>query len=309
MENPMTLSQLEIFSAVAACRGFTAAAMQLGISQSGVSHAIESLEQEFGVSLLRRGKYPELTDVGARLLRQAQAMLGLAESMRQEASDARGMKRGTLRIGSFGPTASLRLLPPVLEKYRAAFPGIEIHVDEGPDGEVAQWIADYRVDVGFVTLPNDRFETFALMRDQLVALLPQGHALAGKRAVTLAQLCASPFAMTRAGSEDIIRQLFQAAHVQPNIRCRSLQLVSTIAAVTRGDAVSIVAESALPPEGTPAYVKKPLRPAAVREVALAVPDRARISPATREFIRIAQQVFAPASNHKGKATQKLPIGG
>jgi DNA-binding transcriptional LysR family regulator len=302
----MTLTQLEILSAVAACRGFTAAALQLGISQSGVSHAIEALEQEFGVSLLRRGKKPELTDVGARLLRQAQAMLGLAESMRQEASAARGMKRGTLRIGSFGPTASLRLLPPVLEKYRAAFPGIEIHVDEGPDGEVTQWLADYRVDVGFVTLPNERFDTFPLMQDQLVALLPTAHPLSGKRSVTLADLCASPFAMTRAGSEDIIGRLFHAAGLQPDIHCRSLQLVSTIAAVARGDAVSIVAESALPPETTHSYVKKPLRPAAVRKVALAVPETGRMSPATREFIRIAQLVFATQAAHGAKAREKLP---
>ena len=287
----MTLTQLEIFSTVAARRGFTAAAVQLGISQSGVSHAIEALEQEFGVSLLRRGKNMELTDVGARLLRQAQAMLGLAESMRQEASDARGMKRGTMRIGSFGPTASLRLLPPVLEKYRAVYPGIEIHVDEGPDSEVAQWLTDHRVDIGFVTLPDERFDTYPLMQDQLVALLPLAHPLAKKRAVTLADLCASPFAMTRAGSEDIIGRLFQAARLQPNIHCRSLQLVSTIAAVARGDAVSIVAESALPPESAPGYVKKPLRPAALRQVALAVPDAGRMSPAAREFITMAQDVF------------------
>ena len=302
----MTLTQLEIFSAVAACRGFTAAALQLGISQSGVSHAIEALEQEFGVSLLRRGKNPELTDVGARLLRQAQAMLGLAESMRQEASATRGMKRGTLRIGSFGPTASLRLLPPVLEKYRAAYPGIEIHVDEGPDNEVAQWLADCRVDVGFVTLPNERFDTFCLMQDQLVALLPAAHPLAAKRSVSLADLCASPFAMTRAGSEEIIGRLFHAAGLQPSIHCRSLQLVSTIAAVARGDAVSIVAESALPPQTAHSYVKKPLRPAALRKVALAVPDTGRMSPATSEFIRIAQQVFDPKAAHRPKGREKLP---
>ena len=302
----MTLSQLEIFSAVAACRGFTAAALQLGISQSGVSHAIEALEQEFGVSLLRRGKNPELTDVGARILRQAQAMLGMAESMRQEASAARGMKRGTLRIGSFGPTASLRLLPPVLEKFRAAFPGIEVHVDEGPDAEVTQWLADYRVDVGFVTLPNERFDTFFLMQDQLVALLPTSHPLAGKRAVSLADLCASPFAMTRAGSEDIIGRLFHAAGLQPNIHCRSLQLLSTIAAVARGDAVSIVAESALPPEAAHNYVKKPLRPAALRNVALAVPQTERMSPATKEFVRIARQVFAAQAAPGANAREKLP---
>ena len=287
----MTLTQLEIFSAVAERRSFTAAAVQLGISQSGVSHAIEALELEFGVSLLRRGKNLELTDVGARLLRQAQAMLGLAESMRQEASDARGMKRGTLRIGSFGPTASLRLLPPVLDRYSTSFPGIEIHLDEGPDGEVEQWLTDHRVDVGFVTLPNDGFDTFPLIEDQLVALLPTGHALSGQRSVTLRDLCDSPFAMTRAGSEDIIRQLFYAARLHPVIRCRSLQLVSTIAAVVRGDAVSIVAESALPPGINPGYVKKPLHPRAARHVALAVPDEGRASPAARAFIRTALEVF------------------
>ncbi|WP_298998465.1 LysR family transcriptional regulator [uncultured Desulfovibrio sp.] len=300
----MTLTQLEIFSTVAARRGFTAAALQLGISQSGVSHAIEALEQEFGVALLRRGKNLELTDVGARLLRQAQAMLGLAESMRQEASDARGMKRGTLRIGSFGPTASLRLLPPVLEKYRAVYPGIEIHVDEGPDGEVAQWLTDHRVDIGFVTLPDDRFDTFPLMEDQLVALLPLEHPLAKKNAVTLEELCASPFAMTRAGSEDIIGGLFRALRLQPTIRWRSLQLVSTIAAVARGEAVSIVAESALPPDKTQDYVKKPLRPAARRQVALAVPDARRMSPAAREFIRMAQEVFPQPVQSAARPTKR-----
>lgn len=300
----MTLTQLEIFSTVAARRGFTAAAAQLGISQSGVSHAIEALEQEFGVALLRRGKNLELTDVGARLLRQAQAMLGLAESMRQEASDARGMKRGTLRIGSFGPTASLRLLPPVLEKYSAVYPGIEIHVDEGPDGEVAQWLADNRVDIGFVTMPDDRFDTFPLMEDQLVALLPLAHPLAKKHTVTLEELCASPFAMTRAGSEDIIDGLFRALRLQPNIRWRSLQLVSTIAAVARGEAVSIVAESALPPETTLGYVKKPLRPAVRRQVALAVPDERRMSPAAREFIRMAQKVFPHPAQSVARPTKR-----
>ena len=116
--------------------------------------------------------------------------------------------------------------------------------------------------------------------------------LAKKNAVTLEELCASPFAMTRAGSEDIIGGLFRTLRLRPNIRWRSLQLVSTIAAVARGEAVSIVAESALPPEKAPGYVKKPLRPAARRQVALAVPDARRMSPAAREFIRMAQEVFS-----------------
>lgn len=129
----MTLTQLEIFSLVAELQGFTSAAHRLGISQSAVSHAIKALEQELGVELFRRHQsLVELSDIGAQLLGRARAMLGLANTLQQEAADARGMKRGTLRIGSFGPTASIRLLPTLLQQFRQAYPGIEVHVDEGP---------------------------------------------------------------------------------------------------------------------------------------------------------------------------------
>ncbi|HVL10656.1 MAG TPA: LysR substrate-binding domain-containing protein [Burkholderiaceae bacterium] len=291
----MTLTQLEIFTVVAERRGFTAAALQLGISQSAVSHAIAALEQALGVELLqRRQAQVELTDIGAQLLGRAQAMLGLAETMRQEAADARGMKRGTLRIGSFGPTASLLLLPAILAKYRQAYPGIEVHIDEGPDRQVVQWLTDRRVDVGFVTLPDERFETYPLFEDQLVALLPSNHALAARKAVTLAELCAGPFVLTEAGSAELVTRLFHGARLQPRIRYRVAQLISTLAIVARGDAVSIVAEGSLPlgPAGpAPGYVTRPLRPRMPRQVALAVPDGRQASPATLAFIRLAQQVF------------------
>ncbi|BCQ62612.1 hypothetical protein PBOI14_43620 [Pseudomonas sp. Boi14] len=129
----MTLTQLEIFSLVAELQGFTSAATRLGITQSAVSHAIKSLEQELQVDLFRRHQAQvELTDIGTQLLLRARAMLGLAATLAQEAADARGMKRGTLRIGSFGPTSSIRLLPRILHDYRREYPDIEVHIDEGP---------------------------------------------------------------------------------------------------------------------------------------------------------------------------------
>ncbi|MBC3366439.1 LysR family transcriptional regulator, partial [Pseudomonas sp. SWRI154] len=169
----MTLTQLEIFSLVAELRGFTPAAIRLGIGQSAVSHAIKSMEQELGVELFRRHQsLVEPSDIGQQLLLRARAMLGLADTLRQEAADARGMRRGTLRIGSFGPTSSMKLLPTILRRYRALHPGIEVHVDEGPDRQVLQWLDERRIDVGFVVLPEERLDTFALMQDQMVALLP-----------------------------------------------------------------------------------------------------------------------------------------
>lgn len=287
----MTLTQLEIFSQVAELRGFTLAAHQLGISQSAVSHAMKLLEQELGVELLRRHQSQvELSDIGEQLLLRARAMLGLANTMRQEAADARGMKRGTLRIGSFGPTSSIKLLPNILQHYRQAHPGIEVHVDEGPDRQIVQWLEERRIDIGFVVLPEERFDTFALIEDQMVALLPAAHPLATRSDLSLKALCADPFILTEAGSSELVSRLFNAARLQPNIRYRCSQLLSTLETVSRGDAITVIAEGSLPDSPHPGYVKIPLSPAVKRQVGLAVLDQRQASPAALAFIELASRL-------------------
>jgi DNA-binding transcriptional LysR family regulator len=284
----MTFTQLEIFSLVAELHGFTAAAHRLGISQSAVSHALKSLEQELGVELLHRHQSRiELSDIGQQLLLRARAMLGLANTLRQEAADARGMKSGTLRIGSFGPTSSIKLLPMILQHFRAAHPGIEVHIDEGPDRQVIQWLEERRIDIGFVVLPQERFDTFALIEDQMVALLPVDHPLAARDSLSLADLCQDPFVLTEAGSSELVSRLFSAARLTPNIRYRCSQLLSTLDTVGRGDALTVVAEGSLPEAPGKRYVKKPLSPAVVRQVGLAVLDQRQSSPAALAFIKLA----------------------
>ncbi|WP_223540907.1 LysR family transcriptional regulator [Pseudomonas sp. BF-RE-26] len=287
----MTLTQLEIFSLVAELHGFTAAANRLGISQSAVSHALKSLELELGVELLRRHQSQvELSDIGQQLLLRARAMLGLANTLRQEAADARGMKRGTLRIGSFGPTSSIKLLPLILQQYRAAHPGIEVHIDEGPDRQVLQWLEERRIDIGFVVLPEERFDTVPLIEDQMVALLPAGHPLANHDSLSLKNLCDFPFVLTEAGSSELVSRLFTAARLTPNIRYRCSQLISTLDVVARGDGVTVVAEGSLPDQIDRRWVKKPLSPAVLRQVGLAVLDRRQASPATLAFIKLAERL-------------------
>ncbi|CAH0213758.1 HTH-type transcriptional regulator GltC [Pseudomonas sp. Bi123] len=288
----MTLTQLEIFSLVAELRGFTAAAHRLEISQSAVSHALKSLEQELGVELLRRHQSQvELSDIGQQLLLRARAMLGLANTLRQEAADSRGMKTGTLRIGSFGPTSSIKLLPRILQHYRASHPGIEVHIDEGPDRQVIQWLEERRIDIGFVVLPQERFDTIALIEDQMVALLPADHALAGRDSVSLSDLCRDPFVLTEAGSSELVSRLFNTARLTPNIRYRCSQLLSTLDTVGRGDALTVVAEGSLPDGNDSRYVKKPLSPPISRQVGLAVLDQRQSSPATLAFIKLASRLI------------------
>ena len=293
----MTFTQLEIFTLVAELRGFSAAAMQLGISQSAVSHALKALEKEMGVDLIvRHQASAELTEVGRQLLLRAREILGLSEAMRQEAADVLGQRQGSLRIGSFGATSSLNLLPAITAQFRQRYPGIELRIDEGADHEVVQWIRERRVDVGFLVLPDERFDTVPLVQDQMMALLPRSHPLAGETAVTLAQLCADPFIMSEAGCAALIEPLFANAQLKPDVPYRISQMITIFDMVSRGTGVSIVAEMALPrhlASQFPELIALPLDPPVIRKVGLAVRDRRQNTPATNAFLELARQM-APA---------------
>jgi DNA-binding transcriptional LysR family regulator len=267
----------------------------LAISQSAVSHAISVLEKELDVRLFRRTKSDvELTDIGARILLRARELIGIYETIRQEAADAKGLRSGTLRIGSFGPTASLKLLPPLLSEFKKRYPNVEVYIDEGPDQDVLTWIRDRRVDVGFVVLPEERFKTVHLVTDQMLAVLPQNHPLATAQAIPLESLCDLPFVLTEAGSAKIVMELFAKHQLTPKIRYRSSQVISTLAHIQRGEAVTIVAEMALPVmgnEGIEGVVALPLKPAIKRDVGLAYHNERQVSPVTQALVKLASSMF------------------
>ncbi|MBG5882111.1 MULTISPECIES: LysR family transcriptional regulator [Providencia] len=287
----MTLSQLEIFTRVAELKSFTLAAMSLNISQSAVSHAIKSLEKDFNVSLFTREQNQvTLTEIGNTLLNRAQHILSLQEAMRQEALASNGLKKGVLRIGSFGPGSSTGILPPLLKVFRQQYPSIEIIVDEGDDESVAQWLQEKRIDIGVVVLPDERFDTFPIKHDQYVAILPLNHPLTQYDGVTLKQLCEYPFNLTQAGSGKIVMGLFSAQKLTPKIQFRTRQLLSTFSLVARNEAVSIVAQLAIP-ENINNIVVKPLIPRVTRDIAFAVNNYSDASPATKAFIKLVKSRY------------------
>lgn len=51
-------------------------------------------------------------------------------------------------------------MPEILEAFRQRYPKIEIYIDEGEDKEVAQWLLERRIEVGFLIMPDERFDTF-----------------------------------------------------------------------------------------------------------------------------------------------------
>ncbi|MBW4464497.1 MAG: LysR family transcriptional regulator [Pegethrix bostrychoides GSE-TBD4-15B] len=168
------LSQLRALNAIADCGNFSEAALQIGVSQSAVSHAIASLEADLGVVLLSRGRHgATLTPVGERVLVHAQSMLNLLELIGREANLAKGLQGGQVRIASFR-SAATHLLPSVIAEFQKRYPSISLTINEyrGDDG-VEQALRAGRVDIGLTCQPSTpEFDSWELWQDEYIALFP-----------------------------------------------------------------------------------------------------------------------------------------
>jgi DNA-binding transcriptional LysR family regulator len=287
----MTFTQLEIFVAVVECQSFSLAASHLGISQSAVSHAVANLETELGVMLIERHRLGiALTEIGKRVIKHTQQMLGLHDAVLQEAAATKGLKRGSVRIGSFGITTSVQLLPQLMWAFGQKYPEIELRIFEGVDREVIEWLYDRYVDVGFVLLPNESMDTIQIAEDQLVAVLPDGHPLTKKSAIRPGDLVSEPFILSGGGSRPLIEEVFRSEGIRLNVRYHLQQVLSILEIVRRGRGVSVVAELALP-ENRKGLSIVPFEPKVARRIGLAVRDINNLSPASRAFFEFARERY------------------
>jgi len=122
------LRALVIFVHVAERRSFVRAAVDLGITQSGVSNAIGRLEDQLGVRLLARTtRRVSLTEDGAAFFERCRQILGELEEAELVLKEARLKPTGRLRVDlpvSFG---RLKVLP-LLGDFQTQYPDIKLAV-------------------------------------------------------------------------------------------------------------------------------------------------------------------------------------
>ncbi|KUP25372.1 hypothetical protein AWJ19_17455 [Paenibacillus sp. DMB5] len=121
----MAIFQYKVFLTVVESGSFTKAGEKLGLSQSGVSHNISTLETELGIVLLRRNRNGiSLTDAGERVIPHIRQIIHHAKLLEQEAALIQGIEVGTIKIGTF-PSFSSKFLPGLIHIFIKRFPGIQ----------------------------------------------------------------------------------------------------------------------------------------------------------------------------------------
>lgn len=290
-----TLRQLELLLALPGASSIAVAGSKIGMSASATSHALRALESGLGCEVVdRMATGVVLTHAGELALGHARDVFASLLQVQSAAADSRGLHTGLLRIGSIGPSTSLRLLPPLLEKFRRRYPGVEVHVTERADADIEHDLVERRVEIGVVRLPQPSLDTQALATDELMAILPEGHPLARQSTVTVRDLARYPLILTQAGSQDMVMRMFESAGVRPRVAHELVQIVSILEFVAHGNGVSVV-PSLTVPDSRPGLVFRPIRPRVARRVAMACLDAARLSPAGRAFWELARREAAGKS--------------
>jgi DNA-binding transcriptional LysR family regulator len=179
----MDLRQFEMVIAVADNASFTRAGEQLHVAQSAISRKIRLLEEELGEPLFKRvSRRVYLTPAGETLLPYARKVFQDLRNAAFEISGLTRLERGRLRIGA-GMLACTYLLPPVLEKFKALYPRIEIQVSTGPTDVLLSKLCDNSIELGVFTLPIQRSEltVLPLWEEEMVVATSVKHPVLAKR--------------------------------------------------------------------------------------------------------------------------------
>jgi DNA-binding transcriptional LysR family regulator len=121
------LSELEAVLAVARRRSFRAAADELSVSTSALSHAVAALEARIGVRLFNRTtRSVSLSEAGAQFVQTVAPALATIQSALDQAGSFRDTPSGTLRINTSAGAA--RQVMPVFIAFLKRFPEMKLDI-------------------------------------------------------------------------------------------------------------------------------------------------------------------------------------
>lgn len=186
----MTFEQLSIFVAVAEREHLTRAAAAIGLTPSAVSAAIRNLEAYYRVALFHRvGRRIELTMEGRLFLDEARATLARARAAELMLSELGGLSRGRLAVHASQTVASY-WLSPLLMRFHADYPGVELELTIGNTRSVAQAVNLGTADIGFVegVVPDPALAVITVADDALLVATAPDHPFADGRALSPRQL-------------------------------------------------------------------------------------------------------------------------
>jgi DNA-binding transcriptional LysR family regulator len=249
----LDLRQLRYFVTVAEELHFGRAAVRLHMTQPPLSQTIQALEELLGAPLfLRNRRSVELTPAGQALLPEARRMLAHAAEMPELVRAAAAGESGRLTL-AFVSSADYSVLPPFLRSYRAAYPQVQIVLQEATSDLQIEDLLHNRIDAGLLIPPlpdkaRAELDYLKVLDEPLILAAPAGlDALKGDGPVWLKELPPLPLIIfprqISPALHDAILGCFGAAGITPAIGQQAIQMQTIVGLVSAGMGLALVPQS------------------------------------------------------------------
>lgn len=286
----MDTKKLEALAAAVEHGSFTAAAAELGYTQSGLTHMMNSLEKDIGFQILVRGRNGvRLTAAGQRIFPLIERCLQSSKALEEEICLVNSRKDESIRVAAYASVA-MHWLPEVIQQFRHKHPEVNVDIQMGSVDEVYRWVYEDRVDMCFASRQdNTTMEWIPLKDDPLLAILPPDFPIDGER-FPVEKFDNCEFLMPSQGFDrDIMRELGNHG-VSPQIRTTQVSDSVIISMVEHGLGVSILSELVMMGRRHKVQVL-PIEPQVVRELGIAVRAKKDLRPTVRRFIAEAREMI------------------
>lgn len=283
----MESARCKAFMYAADTGSFTKAAERLNYTPSGVSQLVGALENETGLTLLRRTrKGVTLTLDGEILLPAVREFLEKENRIYELAAEVKGLLVGSVTIAAYS-SISTHWLPEVIRDFEQDYPQIEIRLMEGIRQEVTRWLDEKKADIGFLSYQEPMpYEWTPLDYDEMLAVLPKDHLYASKESYPLINCETDSFIMPALGRDDDVVSLFERNGIKLNIHFTTLENFATMAMIEKGLGMSVM-NNLITEKWNCDIVKIPVDPPSRITLGLAVPSYKQASPAVKRFIKYA----------------------
>lgn len=218
----------------------------LGYTQPGLTYTLNSLEKEFGITLLTRNKTGvSLSKNGEELEPYIHAFLNAEQELRNKISELSGQELGTLRIGSF-PGVAGSVLPDIIKEFLAQNPQTEVEVKTGVMN-LLKWLEDGTIHLGLVEAGMaDGLDWTPLWTAEIGAVVPVSPEFPPNTSVSIERMIEGPLLLHNMDSMNPFVDLIRKKNVKNKIHLSTSEGFAIIQAVSKGLGISFLPKYYIP---------------------------------------------------------------
>ena len=266
----------------------TRAAEELGYTQAGLTHMMNRLEKEIGITLLQRSKSGvALTSDGETLLPVIKNFTEQGLELEKAIKSIKENSDTVIRIASYASITN-HWLPIIISNFRKDFPNVHFEINVGNLDEICHLVSNSEIDLGFTSKQDILHgDWIHLQNDRLMAVLPPDFRTEGDT-VPVSIFNNKQFFMPTYGFDYDIMKTLKCNNVSPTINRTSLDDATIVSMVSHGLGYTILPELVLKGMGG-SFIAKPIEPYSYRELGILIKSKNTLSPTAHKFINYCKQ--------------------